>query len=53
MVEKKVYEYSGDSRLAETKGKGNITSGIVMAGQSKDVFCLSRGSGMHGGKWSI
>ena len=50
MVGKEVSEYPGDSRLAETKGGGNMTSGMVMTGQSKDVFFLSRGDGMHGGK---
>ena len=48
MVGKEVSEYPGDSRLAETKGGGNITSGMVMTGQSKDVFFLSKGDGMHG-----
>ena len=50
MVEKEVSEYSGDGRLAETKRGGNMTSGITMTSQSKDVFFLSREDGMHEGK---
>ena len=48
MVGKEVLEYSGDSRLADTQGGGNITSRMTITGQREDVFLLSRGDGAHG-----
>ena len=51
VIRKEVLKYPGYSRLANTKFGGNRVSGIMIGGQRKDVFLLSRGDGVHDGLW--
>ena len=46
-IGKKVLEYSGDSGLANTSLRGNITGGVTMGDQRKDVFLVGRRNGVH------
>jgi hypothetical protein len=46
-IREKGFEYPGDSGLANTSLRGNMTSGVSMGGKGKDVFLLSRGDGSH------
>ena len=52
-VRQRVFEHSGDSRLTDTQARGNITGGMTMGGQGKDVFHLSRGYGKHEEVWIL
>ena len=50
-IRKEVLKYPGHSRLANTKFGGNRASGMMIGGQRKDVFLLSRGDGVHDELW--
>ena len=46
-VRKQILEYSGDGRLPNTKFGSNVTNGVTIGGQRKDVFLLRGGDGVH------
>jgi hypothetical protein len=46
-IRKEILKCSGDSRPANTKFGGNVTSGVTMRSQRKDVFLLRGGDGAH------
>jgi hypothetical protein len=47
MIGKKLFEYSGYSRLTDTQIRSNRVSRLTIGGQGENVFFLSRGDGMH------
>ena len=50
-IRKEVLKYPGHSRLSNTKFGGNRVSSMMIGGQRKDVFLLSRGNGVHDELW--
>jgi hypothetical protein len=44
---KDVFKYSEHSKLADIQGGDNITSGMTITGQKKDVFLLRGEDGIH------
>jgi hypothetical protein len=50
-IRKEVLKYPGHSRLANTKFGGNRTGGMMIGGQRKDIFLLSRRDGVHDELW--
>ena len=42
-----IFEYPGDSRLANTSVRGNIVSGVTMGGKGNDVFLVSSRNRVH------
>ena len=55
-IGKDIFEYPGDSRLANTSVRGNIVSGVTMGGKGNDVFLVSSRNRAHirsGVPWNV
>jgi len=46
-IGKDIFEYPGDSRLANTSVRGNIAGGVTMGSKGNDVFLVSSRDGVH------
>ena len=46
-IGEEIFEYPGDSRLANTSVRCNIASGVTMGGKGNDVFLVSSRNGVH------
>ena len=47
LIGKDIFEYPGESRLANTSVRGNIVSGVTMGGKGNDVFLVSSRNRVH------
>jgi len=47
LIGKDIFEYPGDSRLANTSVRGNMAGGVTMGSKGNDVFLVSSRDGAH------
>ena len=47
LIGKDIFEYPGESRLANTSVTGNMVSGVTIGGKGNDVFLVSSRNGVH------